>query len=66
MNFQDYALALARKEMADKGINQRQLADLMGVSQSRVSQIIGVRRKGTTLRTLSRILEVMGVEFPEP
>lgn len=66
MNFQDYALALARKKMADKGINQRQLADLLGVSQSRVSQIIGVRHKDTTLRTLSRILEVIGVEFSEP
>ena len=66
MNFRDYALALVRKEMADRGINQRKLAALMGLSEPRISQALGSRAERNSFRVLVRVFDALGVEFSEP
>lgn len=48
--------------MAELGISQRELADRMGLSESRVSRIIGAA-DNTTLKTISDLGFALGIRF---
>lgn len=53
------AIATLRGALDERGLRQTDLADLLGVSPSRVSQIFG-GREGLTVRLFARILNVLG------
>lgn len=48
--------------MIEKGFNQKQLADAMGVSKARVSQLFSDECKNFTIRLLARACHALGEE----
>lgn len=69
---EDYELVLAQERLVvdvqvaiqqllvKRGLRQSDLADLLGVSAARVSQMFGDEARNLTLRTLGRIFHVLG------
>lgn len=51
------------RAMRENGVSQKALADRLGMSAARVSQIFGSGGGNITLRTLSRIAFALGEEF---
>lgn len=54
--------SLLQTVMDEKGMTRKQLADAMGVSKARVSQLFGSEVKNFTIRLLARALHAMGEE----
>lgn len=51
------------KAMQEKGITQRQVADSMGVSEARVSQLLAeIRNNNFTLDTMLRLSKAVGMK----
>lgn len=48
--------------MNERGLTQRQLADLLGKSESRVSRLLG-GRENVTLRSIANVATVLGFKF---
>lgn len=46
----------------DRGMSRSELADATGVSEARVSQMLGHRGTNLTLRTVGRIFHILGEE----
>jgi transcriptional regulator with XRE-family HTH domain len=49
--------------MSERGVSQKDLADKLGLSPARVSQILSDQSANLTLRTIGRIAHALGEEF---
>lgn len=52
-----------QEAMAAKGVSQRELAERLGVSAARVSQIVAGSGSNLTLRTIGRIAHALDEQF---
>lgn len=55
-------MALVKDEMARQSITQRELGELVGVSQARVSQVLN-GRENPSLAVVERYAAALGVTF---
>lgn len=55
----DAQIAIQRV-LNEKGVSQKELADLLGVSESYVSQMLGDSARNLTLRTIARVMFALG------
>jgi transcriptional regulator with XRE-family HTH domain len=55
------AQMLIQGALNERGLSQKDLAELLGVGQSYVSQMLGLSGRNLTLRTIARVMHALGL-----
>ena len=53
---------MIQRELRERGVSQKQLADLLGRGESFVSQMLGLSPRNLTLRTIARVMHALGTK----
>lgn len=56
-----HAQMLIQRVLNENGVSQKKLAEKMGVSESYVSQMLGLSARNLTLRTIARVMKALDV-----